>query len=99
MNIKIKKHLLLYKDYKLKCSVGKSGIRSQKKEGDFATPKGKSALAIFRISGKGSHKIIKKISSQKKWKTNLAKVNFLLDEDNKHTNAQNITLDGGWLSW
>ena len=40
MNIKIKKHLLLYKDYKLKCSVGKSGIRSKKKEGDFATPKG-----------------------------------------------------------
>ena len=26
MNIKIKKHLLLYKDYKLKCAVGKSGI-------------------------------------------------------------------------
>ena len=26
-------------------------------------------------------------------------VNFLLDEENKHTNAQNIPLDGGWLSW
>ncbi|MDC0205232.1 L,D-transpeptidase family protein [Pelagibacteraceae bacterium] len=40
MNIKIKKHLLLYKDYKLKCSIGKSGISSYKKEGDFSTPKG-----------------------------------------------------------
>ena len=26
-------------------------------------------------------------------------VKFLLDEENKHTNAQNIPLDGGWLSW
>ena len=40
MNIKIKKHLLLYKDYKLKCAIGKSGITSFKKEGDFSTPKG-----------------------------------------------------------
>ena len=40
MNIKIKKHLLLYKGYKLKCSVGKSGITSFKKEGDLTTPKG-----------------------------------------------------------
>jgi len=40
MSIKIKKHVLLYKDYKLKCSIGKSGINSFKKEGDFSTPKG-----------------------------------------------------------
>ncbi len=40
MNIKIKKHLLLYKGYKLKCSIGKSGIKKHKKEGDLATPKG-----------------------------------------------------------
>ena len=40
MNIKIKKHLLLYKGYKLKCAIGKSGIKSSKKEGDLATPKG-----------------------------------------------------------
>ena len=40
MNIKIKKHLLLYKGYKLKCAIGKSGIVSSKKEGDLATPKG-----------------------------------------------------------
>ena len=40
MNIKIKKHLLLFGDYKLKCSIGKSGITNTKKEGDLATPKG-----------------------------------------------------------
>ena len=40
MNIRIKKNILTYKDYKLKCSIGKSGITSNKKEGDLATPKG-----------------------------------------------------------
>jgi len=40
MNIVIKKHLLLYKSYKLKCAIGKSGIKSSKKEGDLSTPKG-----------------------------------------------------------
>ena len=47
MNIKIKKHLLLYKNYKLKCSIGKSGITSFKKEGDFATPKGTFKLGTL----------------------------------------------------
>ena len=41
MNIIIKKHLLLYKGYKLKCSIGKSGISSLKKEGDLTTPRGR----------------------------------------------------------
>ena len=40
MNIIIKKHFLLYKGYKLKCSIGKSGSTTFKKEGDLATPKG-----------------------------------------------------------
>ena len=44
MNIIIKKHFLLYKSYKLKCSVGKSGITNSKKEGDLATPRG-----LFRL--------------------------------------------------
>ena len=47
MNIKIKKHFLLYKGYKLKCSIGKSGIRSLKKEGDSATPKGIFKLGLL----------------------------------------------------
>ena len=40
MNIKIKKHLLLFYNYKLKCSISKSGIKKSKKEGDLSTPKG-----------------------------------------------------------
>ena len=40
MNIIIKKNFLLYKGYKLKCSIGKSGLTFSKKEGDLATPKG-----------------------------------------------------------
>ena len=44
MNIIIKKKFLFYKDYKLKCSIGKSGLSHSKKEGDLTTPKG-----IFRL--------------------------------------------------
>ena len=40
MNIIIKNRFLLYKGYKLKCSVGKSGLSKSKREGDLATPKG-----------------------------------------------------------
>ena len=47
MNIIIKKHLLLYKGYKLKCSIGKSGITNFKKEGDLATPKGVFKLGLL----------------------------------------------------
>ena len=47
MDIKIKKHFLIYKDYKLKCSIGKSGIINAKKEGDSATPKGKFQIGAL----------------------------------------------------
>ena len=47
MNIKIKKHLLLYKGYKLKCTIGKSGIVKSKKEGDLGTPKGTFKLGLL----------------------------------------------------
>ena len=47
MNIKIKKHLLLYDGYKLKCSIGKSGITNSKKEGDLTTPKGTFKLGLL----------------------------------------------------
>ena len=50
MNIIIKKHFLLYKGYKLKCSIGKSGLTCSKKEGDLTTPKGlfKFGLLYYR---------------------------------------------------
>jgi len=47
MNIIIKKNLLIYKDYKLKCSIGKSGLNNYKKEGDFSTPKGRFKLGAL----------------------------------------------------
>ena len=40
MHIIIKKKYLIYKDFKVKCSVGKRGIGFKKKEGDLITPKG-----------------------------------------------------------
>ena len=68
MNIKIKKHFLYYKDYKLKCAVGKSGIKSNKKEGDLSTPKGVYKIGalyyrkdkIKKFKCKINKKIIKK---------------------------------------
>ena len=47
MNIIIKKHFLIYKGYKLKCSIGKSGTTLSKKEGDLATPKGVFKLGFL----------------------------------------------------
>ena len=47
MNIIVKKHFLLCKGYKLKCSIGKSGITHFKKEGDLATPKGTFKLGLL----------------------------------------------------
>ena len=68
MNIIIKKHLLTYKGYKLKCCIGKSGITSFKKEGDLITPKGiyKLGLLYYRkdriksLKSKIRKKIIRK---------------------------------------
>ncbi|MDC3017325.1 tRNA uridine-5-carboxymethylaminomethyl(34) synthesis GTPase MnmE, partial [Pelagibacteraceae bacterium] len=45
----------------------------------LATQRGKSGIAVFRISGNSSHKLIKSISSKKKFKTNFATLNNLLD--------------------
>ncbi len=45
----------------------------------LATQRGKSGIAVFRVSGKRSHTIIKSISSKKKFKTNFATLNDLLD--------------------
>jgi len=47
MNIIIKNRSLSYRGYKLKCSIGKSGITNSKKEGDLSTPKGVFKLGIL----------------------------------------------------
>lgn len=41
MNILLKNKILYFQNYKLRCSVGKSGISYKKKEGDNKTPRGK----------------------------------------------------------
>tara|TARA_B100002051_G_scaffold263572_1_gene287431 strand:+ start:1491 stop:1982 length:492 start_codon:yes stop_codon:yes gene_type:complete len=46
MHITIKNNYLTYKEYKIKCAVGKRGIKIKKREGDLITPKGS-----FRIRG------------------------------------------------
>ena len=43
----------------------------------LATQRGKSGIAVFRVSGKGSHKTIKSISSKKKFKIQI----FLITTD------------------
>ena len=47
----------------------------------LSTNKGKSATAVFRVSGANSHKIVKSISSKKKFKNNYATLNNLLDSN------------------
>ena len=64
MNIIIKKHLLLYKSYKLKCTIGKSGIKKFKKEGDLATPKGLFKLGILYYRKDRNKRLESKL---KKW--------------------------------
>ena len=44
MNIELKNKFLYFKNYKLRCAVGKRGISSKKKEGDKKTPKGEFKL-------------------------------------------------------
>ena len=70
MNIIIKKNYLLYKGYKLKCSIGKSGVKNFKKEGDLATPKGLFKLGLLYYR-KDRIKSIKSIIKKKIIKKNM----------------------------
>ena len=56
----------------------------------LSTPKGKSAIAVFRISGLKSHKVIKKISSNKKTIINKTFLNYILN-NNKSPIDQTLT--------
>ena len=48
----------------------------------LATQRGKSGIAVFRVSGENSHQIIKSISSRKKFRNNTASLNKILDGNN-----------------
>ena len=41
MHVKLINKRLLFDKHKIKCAIGKKGLSSSKKEGDFTTPKGK----------------------------------------------------------
>ena len=47
MHIVINNKNLTYKNYKVKCSIGKRGIGSKRKEGDLITPKGKFKIKFI----------------------------------------------------
>ena len=49
----------------------------------LSTPFGKSAIALFRISGQNSQQIIKKISSNKKLRSNKPELNQIIDNKKK----------------
>lgn len=65
-----------------------------------------NSIILGGVKNKGLNKFFKKnyikntpMGRMIELKEILPLVKFLLDEENKHTNAQNIPLDGGWLSW
>ena len=64
MHILIKKKFLFFNNYKVKCALGKRGIKKKKKEGDLITPKG-----LFKINY-----ILYRKDRIKKLKTKLKKI-------------------------
>ena len=40
MHLYLKKKFIHFRDYKIKCSIGKRGLTEKKTEGDLKTPKG-----------------------------------------------------------
>ena len=64
MHILINKKYLTFKNYKVKCALGKRGISNKKKEGDLITPKG-----VFKIKY-----VLYRKDRVKKIKTKLKKI-------------------------
>ena len=70
MHILINKKYLTFKNYKVKCSIGKRGIGLKRKEGDLITPKGKYKIKYILYRKDRIKKIqtkIKKIIIKKKY--------------------------------
>ena len=85
MLIKIKKNgILLFKKFRFKCVLGKSGIKKNKKEGDKTTPKG-----IFSL-GKLYYRAdrIKKIETCLKCKVIKKYAGWCNNSDNKKYNKE-----------
>ena len=63
MHILINKKYLTYKNYKLKCALGKRGIGYKKKEGDLITPVGKYKIKYILYRKDRIKKIYSKIKA------------------------------------
>jgi len=63
MHILINKKYLTYKNYKLKCALGKRGIGYKKKEGDLITPVGKYKIKYILYRKDRIKKIYSKIKT------------------------------------
>tara|TARA_B100001123_G_C14798457_1_gene823406 strand:- start:202 stop:687 length:486 start_codon:yes stop_codon:yes gene_type:complete len=90
MNIIIKNRFLLYKGYKFKCAIGRSGVKKNKIEGDNATPKGTFSLGKFYYRPDRIKKINTNLSC-KKIKKNMGWCNDPKNKDyNKEVNYKKI---------
>ena len=92
MNIIIKNRFLLYKGYKFKCSIGKLGIKKNKREGDNATPQGIFSLGKFyyrpdRIKKVNTNLSYKKIKKNMGWCNDPRNIKY-----NKEVNRKKIAL-------
>ena len=70
MHIIIKNKYLIFDDYRVKCAIGKRGIKIKKKEGDLITPKGTynlSKLLYRKDRVKNLKSRLKKIIIKKIW--------------------------------
>ena len=73
MLIKIKnKDTLIFDEFKLKCSIGKAGIKKNKIEGDNSTPKGIYKLGKLywradRVEKPNTKLVTKKINKKMGW--------------------------------
>ena len=82
MHITIKNKFLFFKDYKIKCAVGKRGIGVKKQEGDLITPKGNYKIKyIFFRPDK-----VKNLSTKLKKRTINKKMGWCDDPKSKDYN-------------
>ena len=61
MHILVTKKYLIYKNYKVKCAIGKRGIGIKRKEGDLITPKGQYKIKFILYRNDRVKKIQTKI--------------------------------------
>ncbi len=108
-SIKAPKHFI-YKDFtkELGYSVSKSAANMMIKY--FGTKYGKNylfnSIVLGGVKSKGLNPFFEKNYKKNNPKGRMMNlneifpvINFLLDVNNTHTNAQEVFVDGGWLSW